>query len=179
MFGAWKPRYILLIACVTLAGVAGCAPYRFGSAGLFPQNIRTVHVPVVRNETFRHDLGKQLTEAVIREIELRTPYKVTDDPNADSTLICRITAESKRVLTETRGDDVRAFDSAVVVESKWLNRSGQALMQNSVVPENLPGISFSQDSRVVPEAGQSIETGNLDNIENLAARIVSQMEVRW
>lgn len=167
------------ICCLWVALLVGCAPYQFGSAGLYPPNIRTVHVPVVRNDTYRHDLGQQLTEAIIREIELRTPYKVTDDPSADSTLICRITAESKRVLTETRSDDVRAFDSAVVVESQWLNRSGQALMQNSIVPENLPGISFSQDSRVVPEAGQSIETGNLDNIESLAARIVSQMEVRW
>jgi len=134
---------------------------------------------MVRNDTFRHDLGKQLTEALIREIEMRTPYKVTDDPGADSTLVCRVVAESKRVTTESRDDDPRALDAALVVEANWVSRSGQALMQNSVVPENLPGISFSQDSRMIPEAGQSIETANLDNIESLAARIVSQMELRW
>jgi hypothetical protein len=116
---------------------------------------------------------------LVREIETRTPYKVTGDPNADSTLTCRVVNESKRVLTETNNDDPRALDAAVSVRATWIGRGGELLMQNSVVPSGNLDIKFSQDARFVPEAGQSIDSATQQAIEELAQRIVSQMETRW
>lgn len=169
------------IALLLIAGfvTSGCASYRFGSASMFRPGIRTVHVPVVRNDTFRHDLGVRLSDALVREIESRTPYKVTGDPNADSTLTCRVVSESKRVLTETETDDPRALDAAVGVRATWTGRNGDLLMQNSIVPTGDLAISFGQDARFVPEAGQSIDSATQAAIEKLAERIVSQMEIRW
>ncbi|MEM8666750.1 MAG: LPS assembly lipoprotein LptE [Planctomycetota bacterium] len=166
----------LLVCCVVLPG---CATYQFGNQAMFRPGIRTIHVPVVRNETFRHDLGVRLTEALGKEIERRTNYKVTGDPNADSVLTCRVVNESKRVLTETDTDDPRALDAAISVEATWTGRSGELLMQNSVVPNGALAITFGQDARFVPEAGQSIDSATQTAIENLAERIVSQMEIRW
>jgi hypothetical protein len=40
-------------------------------------------------------------------------------------------------------------------------------------------MSFGQNSRFVPEGGQSVATATQESIEKLAARIVSQMEMRW
>ncbi|TWU55512.1 LPS assembly lipoprotein LptE [Rubripirellula reticaptiva] len=168
---------MVMISCVV--GASGCAAYRFGSASLFRPGIRTVHVPIVRNDTFRHDLGVRLTEAIVREIEDRTPYKVTGDPNADSTLVCRVVNESKRVLTETGTDDPRALDAAISVRATWTGRGGELLMQNAVTPNGEFAISFGQDSRFVPEAGQSVDSAMQIAIEDLASRIVSQMEMRW
>ncbi len=167
------------IAAVLCSGTIGCATYRFGNATLFRQDIRTVYVPVIRNETFRPDLGVRLTEAVIREIESTTPYKVTGDPNADSTLTCRFNTETKRVLTETTSDDPRALDAALSVQAAWISRQGEMLMQNMIVPDGDLAIAFTQDSRFVPEAGQSADTATQAAIEQLAERIVSQMEMRW
>ncbi len=158
--------------------MTACAPYRFGNQALFNQRIKTVHVPIVQNETFRHDLGTRLTEALVREIELRTPYKVTGNPNADSILRCTFNEEAKAVLTETDTDDPRALDVAISVTATWTNRNGELMMQNSLMPSG--GIvSFGQESRFVPEAGQSVETALQSSIEDLASRIVSQMELRW
>ncbi len=168
---------IALVAVVVI--MPGCAAYQFGSASMFRAGIRTVHVPVVRNDTFRHDLGIRLTEALVKEIERRTPYKVTGDPNADSVLTCRVGNEAKRVLTETETDDPRALDAVIAVEATWAGRSGQLLMQNSVVPNGSLAITFGQDARFVPEAGQSIDSATQAAIEDLAERIVSQMECRW
>ena len=53
------------------------------------------------------------------------------------------------------------------------------LMSNRVVLTEDPTISFAQDFRLVPEAGQSIDSASQRVIENLAERIVSQMEMRW
>jgi hypothetical protein len=165
-----------MIACLL---PTGCATYRFGSDSLFRPGIRTVHVPIVRNDTFRHDLGVRLSEAIVREIEDRTPYKVVGDPNADSTLVCRVVDETKRVLTEKDTDDPRALDAAVSVRATWTGRGGELLMQNAVVPAGDFAIGFGQDSRFVPEAGQSVDSAMQAAIENLAERIVSQMEMRW
>ncbi|MDA8744985.1 LPS assembly lipoprotein LptE [Rubripirellula amarantea] len=170
---------IMLMCVIASTGFVGCASYRFGSQTMFRPGIRTVHVPVIRNDTFRHDLGVRLTEAIVREIETRTPYKVTGDPNADSTLQCRVVNESKTVLSETVNDDPRALDAALSVRANWISRNGESLMQNSAIPSGDLAITFGQDSRFVPEAGQSIDTATEEAIQELASRIVSQMEVRW
>jgi len=172
-------RSFLTLLLLALIISAGCAPYQFGNAALFPPGVRTVHVPIVRDTTFRHDLGVRLTEAVIREIELRTPYKVTADPSADSTLRCEVIGETKRVLTETNADFPRALDAAVQVRAAWTDRQGRLLLSNAVVPTEDLSILFSQDERFVPEAGQSVDTAMQTAIEDLAGRIVSQMEARW
>ena len=171
--GAWAA-----IAAVALVGGA-CAPYQFGARALFRDDIRTVHVPIARNDTFRHDLGPRLTEAVVRQIELRTPYKVTGDPNADSTLRLRIIQQGKSVLTEASSDDPRALDAVVGVSVDWIDRRGGPLLRDQWALETAQATQVIQSSRFVPEAGQSIQTAMQETIDDLADRIVSQMESRW
>ena len=170
-------------ACLIVSAVimlcSGCASYRFGSASLYPAEIRTVHIPIVQNTTFRHDLGVRLTEALVREVEQRTPYKVVSNPNADSVLRCSIVGTSKTVLSETENDDPRALDAAISVAATWTSRDGRRLMQNSRATMETDQLGFGQSMRFVPEAGQSIDTATQDAIEGLARRIVSQMENRW
>ncbi|MFG0254942.1 MAG: LptE family protein [Rhodopirellula sp. JB053] len=170
---------VAFVAVLLFVVANGCAPYQFGNAALFPSGIQTVHVPIVRDATFRHDLGLQLTEALIREIELRTPYKVTADPFADTTLRCEVIGETKRVLTETDADYPRALDAAIQVRASWTDRAGRLLLNNSIIPTDDLTILFSQDERFVPEAGQSVDMAMQQAIEDLAGRIVSQMETRW
>jgi len=174
------PEWMFWASMVLLAVCQfGCAAYQFGARSQFRDNIRTVYVPIARNDTFRNDLGPRLTEAVIRTIEMRTPFKVTGDPNADSTLTVRVTSESKRVLTETINDDPRALDALVTAQAVWTDRYGNSLLQNQLNVEGVSSTDFLQSERFVPEAGQSVETSLQASIEDLAERIVSQMENRW
>lgn len=170
------PCLILLAAILTHCG---CASYRFGSASLYPAEIRTVHIPIVQNTTFRHDLGVRLNEALVREVEQRTPYKVVSNPNADSVLSCTVTGTSKTVLSETENDDPRALDASISVAAMWTSRDGRRLMQNSLATLDADQLGFGQSYRFVPEAGQSIDTATQNAIDGLARRIVSQMENRW
>ncbi len=170
---------VALLCLSWLVALVGCASYRFGPGSLYRSDIRTVHVPIVRNDTFRHDLGIRLTEALVKAIERRTYYKVTDDPNADSTLRCRIVSESKRVLTETDTDDPRALDATISVQADWISRSGEVMLQNAIAAGDDLMVLFGKDARFVPEAGQSIDTATQQAIDALAERIVSQMELRW
>ena len=47
----------------------------------YDECIKTVYVPIFDNKTFRRGMEFDLTRAVIREIEAKTPFKVVDDPN--------------------------------------------------------------------------------------------------
>src|ERR1051325_2587560 len=97
----------LLLAAAMLAALGGCAGYRAGTASLYPPDIHTVYVPIFESDSFRRNLGERLTEAVDKEIELKTPYKVVHTPDADSVLTGRILGDTKRVVVEDQNDQPR------------------------------------------------------------------------
>lgn len=175
----WRHPLWIWSSIIPLLLVTGCASYQFGSRSLFREDVRTVYVPVARNETFRHDLGPRLTEAVIRQIELRTPYKVTGDPAADSTLTIQVSRETKQVLTRAGTNEPRALDAVASAVISWTDRYGNPILQNQQVIEASLATELTQGSRFVPEAGQSMETALQATIDDLADQIVSQMELRW
>lgn len=176
-----SPGASLLLAALAIASsiIGGCASYSIGPNTLFRSDIQTVHVPVIRSDSFRPDLGVRLTEALQQEIERRTPYKVVNDPLADSILTCRFIGDSKEVLTETATDEPRALDVRTWAEASWIDRNGRILMQNRLLPPGELSLAFFNASRFVPEAGQSVETALTEAIDELAIAIVDQMEVRW
>lgn len=162
-----------------LSLISGCAAYQFGNGSLYNPNIRTIHIPVVRNDTFRHDIGVQLTEAIIKAVETNTPYKVVGEANADSVLTCRVTTQGKRVIAENRFDDPRALNNTISVELTWTDRRGNLLLTNRLVPQGELAFYFVQGADFIPESGQSMATAQLSAVERLADQIVSQMQSRW
>lgn len=174
-----RATFLVVVSLGLAVLCSGCAAYQLGSASLYNPNIRTVYIPVVRNETFRHDLGVQLTEALQKSVEARTPYKVVANPSADSTLTCRVTSQTKRVIVEANTDEPRALENMLSVELTWTDRQGNLLMENRFVPPGELAFYFIQGADFVPEGGQSIATSQMRAVEQLADQIVSQMEVRW
>jgi hypothetical protein len=172
-------RVLGLILAIAFTHSAGCAAYRFGHHALYRPDIRTIHVPVFRSESLRRNLGERVTEAVIKEIEQRTPYKVVTSPNADSILNGRITRESKQVIANNRYNDARDIETELTVEVSWINRHGELLMQTSGMPLPQLEIQVFADSQFLPEAGQSLATGQQAAIERVAREIVNQMEIWW
>ena len=172
---------LITVCCGVNAAVllSGCAAYQLGNGSLYNPNFRTIYIPIVRNDTFRPMVGVQLTEALVKAVELHSPYKVIGDPSADSTLTCRVISESKQVITENRTDDPRAIDAILNIELTWLDRRGNLLMENRFVPPGQFAFLFTQSSHFVPEGGQSISTALQRDIERLAETIVQQMETRW
>ncbi len=158
---------------------AGCAGYQVGAGSLYPQDIRTVYLPMIRSESFRPNLGEQLTEAVAKRIEQQTPYKVTGNSNADSILSATIIEDRKRALVESLNDDVREIETSIYVEVTWTKRNGQLLVENMLIPITPDLLSVRGTASVVPEAGESIATGQQKAIGRIAKQIVAMMEVPW
>ena len=169
----------LLLAAVLIATSLGCTAYRFGSFTMYPANIRTVHVPVFRSESIRRDLSEWLTEAVIKEIELKTPYKVVGRDRADSILTGEIIHDQKSVLVETSGDQPRGIALTMLAHVRWTNRHGQLLRpeMNMPLPDTLTMVEES--AMLVPEVGQSLASSQQQVTHRLAEQIVAMMEVPW
>lgn len=159
--------------------MTGCAGYRIGTRSLYRNDIRTVHIPIIKSDSFRPELGVQLTEALQKEVERRTPYKLGEFANADSIMKCTLTSESKRVVGETGTDESRLLQSVIAVEVSWVDRREIPLIETRFLPPGEATFYFSENTDFVPEAGQSIGTANQRVIERLANHIVDQMESRW
>jgi hypothetical protein len=165
--------------CLLPSLLCGCAAYQIGNQSLYPLEIHTVSVPVFQSNSFRPDLGERLTEAVVKEIETRTPYKVVNDPNADSVLTGRLVAETKRVLVPGLTGDAREIQADMRVQVTWTDRKGRLLRDEQYVPLPAEIADVSATGNVVPEVGQSIATAQQQAICRLAEQIVGLMEKPW
>ena len=159
--------------------LSGCAGYQIGNQTLFPADIQTVYVPMFESKSFRRGLGERLTEAVVKAIEGRTPYKVVSDPNADSVLTGRLLAENKSVLVPSLTGDAREIQVGMHVEVSWVDRKGRMLRDTQYVPLPEEMTDISTTGNVVPEVGQSITTAQQQAIERMAQQIVGLMEKPW
>ncbi|MEX0978119.1 MAG: LptE family protein [Pirellulales bacterium] len=166
------------MASCTLA-LTGCAAYRFGAASLYPPDIQTVYVPVFESDSFRRNLAEFLTEAIVKEIELKTPYKVVGTAQADSVLTGKITTDTKRVIIEDKYDYPRETQLNMSVEVRWVNRRGHLMNQPAAIPLPQELVVLSGDGALVPEFGQSVATAQLQSIQSVAQQIVSLMEMPW
>ena len=159
--------------------LCGCAGYQIGNQSLYPLEIQTVYVPVFESNSFRRNLGERLTEAVVKEIENRTPYKVVADPNADSVLSGQLVSETKRVLVPSLTGDAREVQVAMQVEVSWVDRKGRMLRDTQYLPIPEEIADVSSTGNVVPEVGQSIATAQQQAICRMAEQIVGLMEKPW
>ena len=158
---------------------SGCASYQIGNKSLYTGDIRTVYVPVFQSSSFRRNLGERLTEAVVKEIEGKTPFKVVSDPNADSILSGRIVQESKSVLVPSLSGDAREVQTAMVVQVNWVDRKGQRLRDDRNIPLPSEIADVTGTGNVVAEVGQSIATAQQQAICRMAEQIVGLMETPW
>jgi Lipopolysaccharide-assembly len=164
---------------ILLFSLVGCAGYQVGAGSLYAPDVSTVFVPMIESDSYRRDLGERLTEAVVKEIELKTPYKVVGTPDADSILSARLVRDARRTLVENAFDDPRVSETELIAEVTWLNRRRQPIApaQAVVLPPEL--VIIHQTSTLIPEVGQSVVTAQQQAIERLAQQIVSTMEAPW
>jgi RNase P/RNase MRP subunit p29 len=171
-----------IIATIALVAT-GCAGYRFGNNTLYAPNVRTIYVPVFQSDSFRTtpgiDLGERLTEAVCKEIEKRTPFKVVGSAaGADSVLTGRIVADTKRMVVESPTDQSRQVEMNIQTLVTWADRGG-AVLASGAVPVPAASVDVGQAAMLVPEYGRSVVSTQQEGIQRMARQIVGLMEEPW
>lgn len=164
-------RNLTLLSAFCLL-TTGCAKYHLGNQFLYRNDIRTVHVMMFESDSNRRNLGQRMTEAIIKEVEMRTPLTITDPQITDSLIRGRIVRDTKQVAGENRFDEPRSLDVGWVVEIDWVDRIGTPLMARQT-------IKLRESDVFIPEGGQSMTTAQQAIIERIARQVASQMETPW
>ena len=168
-------RRVVLLTLIASTSLSGCG-YMVGSAN-DPQ-IRSVEVPVFETNSFRRGIELQLTEAVQKQIQLRTPFRVVSD-GGDTRLTGRIIDVRKSVLGETQFDDPRELQINLALEVVWEDlRAGRVLSQEQI-PLTPELSALRAQSEFAPEVGQSLATAMQQAVNRLARQVVDRMEAPW
>lgn len=162
------------VGCVILVAAwglmaTGCG---YSTQRPFPTDIQTVHVEMFQSREFRRELEFQLTEALIKRIEMDTPYRIAPRRTADVVL----TGEVLRVENRTFGDDFdfdlpREIGSSVMVRFRLRDmRTGEVLVERP---------RFVYQTSYIPPVGETFEAGMVRAMEGLAEQMVEAMETDW
>src|SRR5262249_44080750 len=171
-------------------------------------SIHTVYVPIFKNLTIRRGLEFDVTRAVIREIEAKTPYKVVSDKcQADTELTGTIINYQKNIINRNQVNEVREAEMTLATAVVWrdlrpgpegavLSRPRRGLVQPAIPslplpaaagppppgappPAEPPPVPVQSVATFIPELGESITSAEKKNVDRLAVQIVSMMEKPW
>ncbi len=175
------PAALALVAAVALP-MSGCArgdaseqeASGYTARSLYPEQYHSVAVPIFENRTFVTGLERDITDALIKEIQARTPYRVLNSESAQTQLSGVITAVEKTRLNRARGSGlVREMLLSVTVDFQWRDlRTGKVIVDRrefSVGDEYMPSRPF----------GERPDVAEYGLASNLASEIVAAMRDQW
>jgi len=151
----------------------GCGYHRAANAVELPQNIHSIAIPgfVSHSQTFR--IEQLLTDAVVREFNARTQYRVIhDNGDADAVLKATVLSASANpvVYDSTSGRAVSALVT-VSVQVTLTDRQGKVIFENPSylfhdqyeISSNLPSF-FQEDSPAVDRLSRDFARTLVANI---------------
>jgi hypothetical protein len=178
-------RFRLILVVLLLAPLAGCG-YNNGYSGvgdepknqwyqwrsLYREDVRTVAVPIFKNKDYRRGVEFSLSKAIVNQIEMRTPYKITSREKADTILegeIVQIQVHNLSSDTRSALPQEQLYD--IKVNFTWKDqRSGIILCDRR---------NFEQTTTFYPTLGEGEFVGSQQGIERLAIGIVQELQADW
>jgi hypothetical protein len=146
----------------------------YSSSSLYSPKYQSVAVPIFQNNTMVRDMEFMLTDAIIKEIESRTPYRILAEQYADTLITGTIQSVGLQTISQSRttGLDNEVMIT-VVIDFEWLNlRSGGRLVGRQ---------NFSSSALFIPSqpSSEPIEIGQFAVVQQLSSDIVDQMQSSW
>lgn len=180
-------RSLMRIAAATAAlsaaaTITGCASSDgsgertgYTAQSLYPEKYYSIAVPIFDNRTYYTGVEREITDALIKEIQKRTPYAVVNNNDAAETeLSGTITGVEKTRLNRSRGSGlVREMLLSVTVDFQWRDvRTGKMIVQRQ---------NFSVGDEYMPSrpVGETPEIAEFGVSQRLAEQIVAAMRDQW
>jgi len=170
-----KSRICSMVLC--FCATVGCSSNPttgYSNSSLFSQQYRSIAVPIFENETMTRNMEFMLADALVKQIQSRTPYRVLDDTRADTLLRGTITNIKLQTITrsKTTGLDNEVMIN-VTVNFEWLNLStGKRILGRD---------NFTTSALFVPSrpSSEPLEMGQFAAIQQLSTDIVDQLQAAW
>jgi hypothetical protein len=176
----------LAVLCFTLPPcafvLAGCGYQTVGSldnatggykwSSLYREDINTVAVPVFANKDFRRGMEFRLSEAVVKQMEAHTPYRVAPRDRADTILEGEIVSVDLGTLSRDVRTSVPQEQLYVMtLNFRWKDlRTGRILLERK---------GYQQTAPFYGPLGEGEFVGSQNAIERLALAIVQEMQADW
>lgn len=158
---------LALVACTS--SVLG---YRPGAG--YESDVGTIAVELFDNQTFSPGTESMLAEAIIKDLQRRTPYRVTGTERADTVLTGSIVSEDLVTLSLGRATGmVQEQAVRLTVDFAWSDRrSGEVRVSRR---------GFSASEAFVPSrgVGERIDVGRIGATQELASAIVAEIRGGW
>ena len=127
--------HTLLSCCLTVTALMyliGCGYHIAGSATHIPANIRSVAVPVFATQAQAYHTEMALTQAVVRELNTRTKYRVlTSATDADAVLSGTVLTQTSIPLTyDSTSGETSSYLVTITAKVVLAARDGHVLYQN-------------------------------------------------
>ncbi len=126
--------YATNLLFVTL--LAGCGYHAVGSATHIPPNVRTLAVPTFKTHAQAFQTEMAFTEAVVRELGIRTRYRILNaaSPEADATLAGTIVSQAVAPLTyDASSGQTSSYLVTITATILLTSRDGHVLYQNDAL----------------------------------------------
>jgi outer membrane lipopolysaccharide assembly protein LptE/RlpB len=115
---------------------AGCGYHTAGSATHIPASVRTIAVPVFATHSQAYHTEMALTQAVVRELDTRTHYRVltSNSADADAVLSGTILTQTSVPLTyDSTSGETSSYLVTITVKVVLTARDGRVLYQNDAL----------------------------------------------
>jgi hypothetical protein len=184
------PRLTSLLALALFPLLSGCAGYRLGNiSGKELQGVRSVYVPVCKNESFTPEIQVTVTNAILRAFDNDGTLQTSQQPGSDSQLdvvIKRVTRTPSRSvrrvglnpitkLPETQANVLVTAEYELKIEAEvtFLNRKvGRNILEKKIVAGTTD--YFVQNDQIESERQALPQAA-----EDLGRHIVSLITEGW
>ena len=165
-----------ILACLCALLPAGCASdgRGFTQESPYSTQLRSIAVPAFANATKDRKVSQNLTEAIVKEIEAVTPWKVTAQGRADTMLRGTVTRYRLVLLSK---DPTTGLANEMLVEAtvdfEWVDlRTGEPILSRA---------GFASSALFTPSrpSQQPIDVGRFQVVQILARDIVDTLQEDW
>ena len=165
----------ILTGCLFVLGGCNADPTKgWSNTSIFTSQVKTVAVPIAQNTTQYRQMGFLLTDAVIKEIESRTPWKVTYTSRADTVL--NMTINDVQLQTISLSDLTGLNEEVVVslnIDFNWDDlETNQTIFARQRFLGRRPVCGLES-------SGETIQVGEFQVIQQMATDIVDEMAASW
>ncbi|ARN57008.1 LPS assembly lipoprotein LptE [Sedimentisphaera salicampi] len=161
--------FTLLTLAAGILYISGCSGYTQGFP--YPEKVQTVCVEMFESKSFRRGYEFELTEALCKQIEAQTPYKIVSDRSrADSLIYGEIESISQTVLnTDSETGLPIQREIGVNAVFTWKNLVTGKLYANN---KRIKAAGTYAD-------GQDVELAGKAAVNKAAEKIVEAMQLEW
>jgi hypothetical protein len=162
------------ILAIAVAGCAGDPGTGYASGALYSTKYRSVALPIFDNSTYDRPISNYVSEALLKEIQMSTPYGVTAEGRADTVLRGKVTAVRLQTMSQSVATGLpEEMSYTVTVDYDWVDmRTGTPIVSRKGY--QVSAVFVASNTNTEP-----IDLGRFEAADMLARDIVASMQGDW